>query len=531
MKLRKMWIAALTLAASVCVALGAKGWVVPSVSAATIENTTTFKMENGAAARIKTLTDADGKAVESNGLRFSAEISQAEYDALKSKDAKFGVVIVAKDLLKGVAITEETVFGANPSFYFSNETAAVSGKIAMLNVANAACENIDDDANVEICGSIVNLQGSNFTRSFIGRAYVALPTVDESGEVTGYTYQFAPYYENNVENNTRCIYYVAQRAVEEETVNASVLQEKYLDTFAVTDRFTKYNYRYTVLHHYIGHNASNQDYTIHTQTETLYAQLNSTVTANPIEKPSVDALADMNFIFDVSASEATRTGLVYAAGMQVLHLYYEKATTIDEDHKQQTLETLVENFLDPNTAEENFHLDMMERDENGDVIPGTGIWEAEKVTEVVNGVEKQIGISITTHSPNSDTDPILAKELFEQLLVYGVETMTFKFHTAEKNYDGTWTPSSKKMVFNIYKGDGDASLPVYLSNGTVVKAGEKITVDQDDTITIYLSDLVDENGDMMDVRFELAPSTSSNQGIYHFGDITFGFPTSSATMD
>ena len=534
MKLRKIWIAALTLAASVCIAFGLKAWNVSSVSAATMENTSTFQMENGASARVKTLTDADGNAVESNGLRFCAEISQAEYDALKSTGARFGVVIVAKDLLKGVEITEETVFGVNPSFYFSNETAAVSGKIAMLNVANAACENIDKDANIEICGSIVNLQVSNFTRSFIGRVYVALPNVDASGAVTGYTYQFAPYYENNVENNTRCIYYVAQRAVEEESANASVLQQKYLDVFAKTDRFTKYVYRYTVLHHYIGHNENGEDIIIHTEEQPLYAELNSTVTAHPIAKPEIDKLKNMNFIFDVEESINTQTGLVYAAGMQTLHLYYEKASTISEEHKDKTLETLIEHFLDPENAEENFHLDMIERDENGDIISGSGAWEAEKVIEKVGDTEEQIGISLTTYKPNSDTDPILAKEFFEELRAFGVESMTFKFHTASKDSDGKWTPSSKKMVFNIYKGNEDdrLSLPVHLSNGKTIDAGDKITIsDTEITITIYLADIMDENGNMMDVGFKLASSTSSNKGIYHFGDITFGFPTSSATLD
>jgi hypothetical protein len=111
-------------------------------------------------------------------LRFSAEISETEYTALKEAGAKFGAVIVAKDLAKTVEINEETVFGANPSFYFSNETQTSNGKISMLHIANAACENIDEDANVEIAGSITNIAVSNFTRSFIGRVYVAMPQTD-----------------------------------------------------------------------------------------------------------------------------------------------------------------------------------------------------------------------------------------------------------------------------------------------------------------------------------------------------------------
>ena len=147
----------------------------------------TFVMEKGAAARVRSLVDENGKEIESNGLRFSAEISTAQYTALKEAGARFGVVIVAKDLLKGTEINETTVFGKTPSFYFTNEGQAASSKIAMLHIANAACANIDEDNNIEICGSIVNIKTSNFTRNFVGRAYVAIPQQNaETGE-TEYT--------------------------------------------------------------------------------------------------------------------------------------------------------------------------------------------------------------------------------------------------------------------------------------------------------------------------------------------------------
>ena len=200
-------------------------------------------MENGAAARIKSLTDSDGNVVESNGMRFSAEISVTEFENLKSAGAKFGVVIVANDLLKDTKIDANTVFGTNPSFYFTNEEGGDKSKIAMLHISNPAYQNIDEDEQIEICGSIVNIQTSNFTRSFVGRAYVAIPKENaETGEIE-YEYHFAPYYNDNISNNTRCIYYIAQRAIEENKPEATTLKQKYIDPFAETDRYKNYNYR------------------------------------------------------------------------------------------------------------------------------------------------------------------------------------------------------------------------------------------------------------------------------------------------
>ena len=500
-KLHNMMIAALSLLATASVAVGVHNLTL--ANAATLPNTESFKMENGAAARIKTLTDAEGNEVESNGLRFSAEISETEYTALKEAGAKFGAVIVAKDLAKTVEINEETVFGANPSFYFSNETQTPNGKISMLHIANAACENIDEDANVEIAGSITNIAVSNFTRSFIGRVYVAIPQTDENGEVTGYTYQFAPYYEGNVANNTRCIYYVAQRAVEEEKGNADVLQEKYIDVFAQTDRFTKYTYRYTVQHHYVQYEEDGTKTTLHTEAQSLYAQLNSTVSGYPIEKPMVDALADKNFIFDLAISQETQTGLVYAAGMQTLHMYYVKSTDISEEDKDMTLDMLLEEFLedDPQKVINNFN-----------VAVGEGAtWEATTIRENNDPNGKPTGINLTTKNPSGNGEITLSKDFFANLHAFGVETVSFSFY-AEKN-------GSYISAYEMYKGDTDIDMP-YTDTPTDTERYR---------VTVRLADLLGADGMVQyGIRIEIAKKASSNIGDYVFENVTFGFPTKNA---
>ena len=494
-KLHNMMIAALSLLATASVALGVHNLTV--ANAATLPNTESFKMENGAAARIKTLTDAEGNVVESNGLRFSAEISETEYTALKEAGAKFGAVIVAKDLAKTVEINEETVFGANPSFYFSNETQTANGKISMLHIANEACENIDEDANIEIAGSITNIAVSNFTRSFIGRVYVAIPQTDENGEVTGYTYQFAPYYEGNVANNTRCIYYVAQRAVEEEKGNADVLQEKYIDVFAQTDRFTKYTYRYTVQHHYVQYEEDGTETTLHTEAQSLYAQLNSTVSGYPIEKPMVDALADKSFIFDLAISKETQTGLVYAAGMQTLHMYYVKSTDISEEDKDMTLDMLLEEFLsdEEGKVENNFNV----------AVGDDATWEA---TTIKGADGMPTGINLYTKNPSGDGEITLSKDFFANLHAFGVETVSFSFY-AEKN-------GSLISAYEMYKGDTDIDMPF-----------TKTPSETDEhRITIKIADLLGTDGMVQyGIRIEIAKKASSNVGDYIFKDVTFGFPT------
>lgn len=75
---------------------------------------------------------------------------------------------------------------------------------------------------------------------------------------------------------------------------------------------------------------------------------------------------DLNFIYDIDASLATSTGLVYAAGMQTLRLYYETAGTISEQHKHDSLEALLKDFLDVNKAVYNFGLDILHNRDHED---------------------------------------------------------------------------------------------------------------------------------------------------------------------
>ena len=226
--------------------------------------------------------------------------------------------------------------------------------------------------------------------------------------------------------------------------------------------------------------------------------------AHPIVKPdNVDAIKDLNFIFDIDASLETNTGLVYAAGMQRLRLYYETAGTIDEDHKLDTLELLLKDFLDINKAEDNFGLH---------IDGNAGDWVAGEVMDPEDP-ETQIGISLTaTQNASKNRRLLLSQHFFEQLRAFGVESITFDFHTSED--------SGKQMRFNAYQEeDMDAHLPVY--DGIT---GEYLGDYGDHTasrVTLYLADITPGGG----VLLEVHQSSSSNTGTYHFGHVEFGFPT------
>lgn len=471
----------------------------------------TFVMQNGASVRLKE---------NSNGLRFAAEISETEYNNLKAANAKFGMLIVAKDLLKDTELSPTSVFGENSPFYFTNEVETPpENKKAMLHISSPACENIDDDPAIEICGAIIDIETYNFTRSFVGVAYVAIPNTttteetssmesDTSGETereVTYTYHFAPYYNNDIANNTRCMYYVAQASIE---INKYVteLNDLYITPFSQTDRYTKYHYAYYVNHHYRVHDEETQEHvTVYTTRTRHFAQLNSTVTAEPIEKPTDTGVAEMegNFIFDTQTSSANRSGLVYAAGMQVFDLYYELATDLSEEQKDKTLAELVADFLKVENAPENFGLI---KDETGT----TGAW-------IPSATEDGNGINLHTTSPSSDRTLILSKYFFDHLRAYGVDTVTFTLRTGDSK--------NKTIRYAIYQEELDANgrdqlLDVYNTAGEKLLDSSNV---EEERVTLKLLDITHAGG----VRIELHNSASSNVGDYVFENIEFTFPTQS----
>ena len=257
-----------------------------------------FVMEEGAAVRVSGST--------ANGLRFIAEMSEAVYSDFKARNATYGMVIIPKDYITdGYELTVENLFGENPKYSETVEAGVSQAVRKMLHLKELTPTNCDEDGNYEIRGAITDLYVNNITREFVGVAYAKV----------GEQYVLAGYYGDNMENNSRSMYYVAQKAIDKGD-HASAVQTAYIDKFDkyVSDNGKTYNRTYTV--NYI--RTANGKSTVETITET--APLNSEI--------NLTAKEISGFTL---ASASTITSKIYANKDNVFNFYYtvEGATVYD----------------------------------------------------------------------------------------------------------------------------------------------------------------------------------------------------------
>ena len=258
-----------------------------------------FAMENGAAVRVN--------GDEVNGLRFSAEMSADTYNSLKAQGATFGIVIVPRDYItEGYELTAANLFGANAKYSATATVGASQTVRRMLLLDNLTPSNRDSDSNYELYGAITDILNSNLTREFVGVAYAYV-----NGE-----YIVASYYGNDMDNNARSIYYVAQRAVDAND-NASKVQEKYINTYnqLVEDAGKTYNVSYTVNH------IRTRKGVMEVETENLTGVLNSTV---EIAAKEYDGFA-------LTSGVAGVTIKLYANKPNVVDFYYKDISLPDMD--------------------------------------------------------------------------------------------------------------------------------------------------------------------------------------------------------
>ena len=257
-----------------------------------------FVMEEGAAVRVS------GNAA--NGLRFIGEMSEAVYSDFEARNATYGMVIIPKDYITdGYELTVENLFGQNAKYSETVEAGVSQAVRKMLHLKELTPTNCDEDGNYEIRGAITDLYVNNITREFVGVAYAKV----------GEQYVLAGYYGDNVENNSRSMYYVSQKAIDKGD-HASAVQAAYIDKFDkyVSDNGKTYNRTYTV--NYI--RTANGKSTVETITET--APLNSEI--------NLTAKEISGFTL---ASASTITSKVYANKDNVFNFYYtvEGATVYD----------------------------------------------------------------------------------------------------------------------------------------------------------------------------------------------------------
>ena len=157
-------------------------------------------------------------------------------------------------------------------------------------------KDIDGDGKYEISGSIINLLTNNLTREFVGVAYAYV----------GGRYIVANYYDNDINNNARSMYFVSQNAI---TANdhADKVQQEYIDVYTkyLSTMGKTYNVTYTVKYH-IGRGEP--------IVETFKAPLNATI----------DVVANKPEGYDEYAlsSSAMITKKLFANKPNVFEFYY-----------------------------------------------------------------------------------------------------------------------------------------------------------------------------------------------------------------
>ena len=196
-------------------------------------------------------------------------------------------------------LTAATVFGFGDESgkVYTWEEENAEGKIPVLNITyNDLLPMKDSEEFYEINGSIVDLKERNYTREFVGRAYIRY----EKDGVAEYT--FADYAGGNVTNNARSATYVAQKAQEsdkESTAAKEWVKTAYIEGLAEEYKATTYT-----VNTYVNGDLE--------QSEDKSAKIGET---------TPEASVYQGFTFD-EANSSKRQSVVYANGKTVLNMYY-----------------------------------------------------------------------------------------------------------------------------------------------------------------------------------------------------------------
>ena len=136
-------------------------------------------MVKGASMRIGSAEE--GNTEESTGLRFTMQVSKADYEALDKtqyENIEWGMLIAPVESVKAAEFNAENLFGANAKYVFNEENAA-EGKYAAINVTETALTpasetnlKIDNADNYYVfSGYMHTIKAGNLTRGFVGRGY------------------------------------------------------------------------------------------------------------------------------------------------------------------------------------------------------------------------------------------------------------------------------------------------------------------------------------------------------------------------
>ena len=441
----------------------------------------TYQMDIGAGIR-----------VNGDGLRFSADMDTATYEALEAKGASYGMLIVPKSYLTaGYELTEENVFEQN-KFYFEEENPTPEdNRRAMLNLETETLGNYDKDANVEIYGVIADIGAMNILREFVGVAYVKVPVVNAStGEPTGeYEYKFARYYGDDMANNTRSMYYVAQLALESDWAgDKTAVEENYITTYKteVTDVYG-YTYGYTEKHVLTKLDGTQETL----KEEVKYGDLNTEVTAE--------------FYNDNALYSA-----YYYDGKEMpkSNLYANGRTTIEVNYKEANVD--FENMLWSKAFTSSNYKDMLYVTEWGSATTETPYSVTTEIPE--GGVEgTYLYYSGSADKARADIqlqlNPAYGKGYYQSILNTGLPFVV-KYDVYVENVNADYSTTSIKL-----KGwNGTTSF-----NSDV---GSSVTVGAWKTVSFDLSYLVNNWGNYRIFGLELQSYADAGQKVnFYLGNI------------
>lgn len=243
-----------------------------------------FVMKPGASVRLA----ENGR----NGLRFTALMDKADYEALENSGAEieYGMLICPYEYL-GIygPLTAENVFGEDAGYSVSGEEG--KARVMCLTAPEmAAC----GEQTMCFNGAIVDLLEENYGREFYGRGFIACT----AGGTT--KYKFA-----READNRRSAAYVAQRALEEGKYG----EEERAALGAYAEGFLGQSGEYTVRRYL--ENGGKYELA---QTETLSGEIGQTVFA-----------AEKSFEgYTLHEKKSSLSSPLYVNGRTVLDVYYAK---------------------------------------------------------------------------------------------------------------------------------------------------------------------------------------------------------------
>lgn len=191
---------------------------------------TSLVMQNGASVRINKT-----ESYEDNGIRFSANISNAEYETARlMNNAVFGMFIMPKSYVARFGdLTAENVNvngiydwkedGSDEYFYGGDEIQAESHRIIAI-VYDELPDDEDNDGYKRINGSVISIKDANLELEYIARAFIRY-------EVDGfYFYEMADWHEGYYGNNVRSVTDVTWKALKDTSSKLTDNQKTALST-------------------------------------------------------------------------------------------------------------------------------------------------------------------------------------------------------------------------------------------------------------------------------------------------------------